>query len=107
MKSNTIKSDKLTWISTHHPVSVSIASNVENFEESQCFVNTDAVQLINQMMSYISEISLYNKEVMTEKDHEVYSQLNELISKYNDNISLTDSSKSNHDTKINRIFSNP
>ena len=103
MKSNITKSDKLTWTSQHHPVSVSIASNIENFQESERFVNTDAVQLINQMMSYITEISLYNKELMTEKYNEVYSILNELISKYND-ISLTDSSKSNHDSKIQSNF---
>ena len=95
--------NKLTWISQHHPINVSIASNVEIFQESECFVNTNADQLINQMMSYISEISLYNKEIMTEQYYEVYYHLNELISKYNIN---PESSKSNHDTKINSHFFN-
>ena len=104
LKSNLSKSDKLTWISQHHPISVSIASNVENFEESECFVNTDPDQLINQMMSYISEISLYNKELMSEKYDEVYVQLNELISRYSGNSSLTEFSKSNHDKKIESHF---
>ena len=102
-KSNINKSEKLTWISQHQPISVSIASNVENFKESECFVNTNADHLINQMMSYISEISLYNKEIMTEQYYEVYYQLNELISKYNINLK---SSKSNYDTKISSHFFN-
>ena len=31
LKSNISHSDKMTWVSQHHPVSVSIASNVENY----------------------------------------------------------------------------
>ena len=101
LKSNINKSEKLSWISQHHPISVSIASNVETFEESECFVNRNANKLIDQMMSYISEISLYNKEIMTEKYYEIYHQLDELISKYNNN---HDSSESNHDTEFNLHF---
>ena len=56
------------------------------------------------MMSYISEISLSNKEVMEEKYHEVYSQLNELISKYFDNTAVHEMTKSNHDVKIKSHF---
>ena len=103
LKSNINKSEKLTLISQHHPISVSIASNVENFQTPECFVVTEPDQLIEQMMTYISEISLYNKEIMMEKYYEVYFQLNELISKYNDN---SDSNKSKHDTKIKSHFFN-
>ena len=101
LKSNINKIEKLTWISQHHPISVSIASNLENFQESQCFVNTNPNHLIEEMMSYISEISLYNKEIMMDKYSEVYHQLNEIISKYHVN---PESSKSSHHTKINSHF---
>ena len=101
LKSNVDKTEKLTWISQHHPISVSIASNVENFQESECFVNSNAIQLIDEMMSYISEISLYNKEIMMEKYSEVYHQLNELISQYHNN---SESCKSNHQSKIKSHF---
>ena len=101
LKSNINKSEKLSWISQHHPISVSIASNAETSQESACFVNRNANQLIDQMMSYISEISLYNKEIMTEKYYEKYHQLDELISKYNNN---HDSSKSDNDREFNSHF---
>ena len=101
LKLNVNKTEKLTWISQHHPISVSIASNVENFQESECFVNTNANQLINEMMSNISEISLYNKEIMMDKYSEVYHHLNELISQYHDN---PESCKSNHQSKIKSHF---
>ena len=64
MKKEISTSDKLTWVSEHVPISVSIASNVTGYETPVCFVNKESVELINDMMTYLSEISASNKEEM-------------------------------------------
>ena len=82
MKKEISTTDKLKWVSQHVPVSVSIASNVSSYEEAVCFVDENSVELIDQMMNYLSEISAYNKGQMVEKYNYILVQLDNLISKY-------------------------
>ena len=82
MKKEISTTDKLKWVSQHVPVSVSIASNVTNYEEAVCFVNENSIELIDQMMNYLSEMSAYNKGQMVEKYNYILAQIDNLISKY-------------------------
>ena len=81
-KKEIVTSDKLTWVSQHLPVSVSIASNVTGYESPVCFVNENPSDLINEMMTYLSEISVSNEEEMIQKYDFILLQLDNLISKY-------------------------
>ena len=102
LKREILTSDKLTWISEHVPVSVSIASNVAGYESPVCFVNEKSDELINEMMTYLSEISASNKDEMFEKYDFILAQIDNLLMKYA-NIEL----ESNQNKKLqkNKILS--
>ena len=57
-KTNHSTTAKLTWISKHVPISVSVASNITNFESPRCFINPDPTILIQNMMEYLRLISI-------------------------------------------------
>ena len=82
LKHEILTSDKLTWISEHIPVSVSIASNVTDYENPVCFVKEKSDELINEMMTHLSEISACNKDEMIEKYDFILAQIDNLIQKY-------------------------
>ena len=44
------------WTTSHIPVCVSIASNVEGYREPRCIVDDDSDNLVKQMCDYLEEI---------------------------------------------------
>ena len=100
MKKEISTSDKLTWVSEHVPVSVSIASNVTGYETPVCFVNEKSTDLINDMMTYLSEISASNKEEMDEKYNFILMQLDNLIHKYTNIDTQTEGADKESKSKI-------
>ena len=47
----------LKWHTTHKPVSVSVCSNVEGFEDAEFFLDDDLDSLLSQMINYMNKIS--------------------------------------------------
>ena len=105
IKNHDKSSDKLQWLSKHKPISVSIASNVLDYEVPYCLVNESADDLISQMMEYINEISRVNQDRMEEKYQHIFDQLNDLIEYYSNDESHQLSMKS-HKSKIMSHFRN-
>ena len=61
-------SKKLSWDAKHVPISVSICSNVPDFETPKCFVSDgDSQVLVNNMMTYLLEISHRSSQLLHEK----------------------------------------
>ena len=73
---------KLKWISQLVPISVSIASNVSNFQSPKCFVNQNSFELITDMMTYLKQISSFNTTILKNKYEAVFSQLDQLMDEY-------------------------
>ena len=57
LKTNIQSSPNLEWLSRHVPISVSIASNVPNYEPPISFAEKDIGTLIKTMVTYLLEIS--------------------------------------------------
>ena len=49
---------KLTWNSKHIPLSVSVCSNVPDYDQPKCFVSDgDSIQLVKEMLEHLVKIS--------------------------------------------------
>ena len=72
--------EKLTWCNHHELLSVSVASNVPNFDSARCFVSDgDPATLVGRMVSYLHEISEAAFNNLTEKFENVFSSIQELV----------------------------
>ena len=60
-------SDKSVWLTEHLPVSVSICSNVPDFENPRCFVEPDGDILLGDMVEYLREIAVVSNALAREK----------------------------------------
>ena len=50
--------EKLTWNSKHIPLSVSVCSNIPDYDQPECFVSDgDSKQLVKEMLDYLVKIS--------------------------------------------------
>ena len=47
------RSDKVEWTHEHAPISVSIASNVPDFQDPHCIVDSNADDLVKGMVEYM------------------------------------------------------
>ncbi|XP_048238897.1 uncharacterized protein LOC124129020 [Haliotis rufescens] len=68
---------KLRWTQEHHPISVSVCSNVEGFTSPHCIVDSDPDRLIAAMLSYMTEIGEAVNELSKEKYKGVLERLRE------------------------------
>ena len=76
---------KLTWCNRHELLSVSVASNVPNFETTRCFVSDgDPADLVLRMVNYLHEISQAASENLTDKFEGVFVRLREFIQRQKD-----------------------
>ena len=71
--------DKLEWISIHKPVSVSCCSNVPEFEDEVCFVNSDNKLLVEEFLSYLKGMNDASYQNLLAKYDNVFNKLDELI----------------------------
>ena len=90
-KTNQSTSAKLNWISKHVPISVSVASNITNFESPRCFINSDPTLLIQNRMEYLRLISCATHKEMSSKYCHVLYELDEFIQRYKEELEEVDS----------------
>ena len=68
--------EKLTWQSTHVPLSVSVCSNVPGYEEPKCFVSEgDPNQFITEFIQYLLSISTKSSFLLRQEYAEVFEAL--------------------------------
>ena len=73
---STSTEDKLQWQAVHIPVSVSIASNVENYSQPKCIVERNSPELlVSKMVDYLMEIQEECQVWADEKWHCVFESL--------------------------------
>ena len=90
-KTNHSTMAKLNWVSKHVPISVSVASNITNFESPRCFINPDPTILVQNMMEYLTLISIAARKQISSKYFHVLYELDELIQKYKEEGEQVDS----------------
>ena len=73
------RAGKLKWEAEHQPISVSVCSNVEGFQEPRCFVDPDCETLIQEMLEYMQEIAETSHHIACEKWEDVSVALQEQI----------------------------
>ena len=70
-------SEKLTWQSAHVPLSVSVCSNVPEYQEPKCFVsNGDPKEFIEEFIQYLVSISTKSSSLLQQQFAEVFEALN-------------------------------
>ena len=77
-KAEELKStEKLNWQSTHVPLSVSVCSNVPEYQEPKCFVSSgDSKEFITEFIQYLVSISTKSSSLLREKYAPVFEALN-------------------------------
>jgi len=59
--------EKSVWVARHVPCSVTVRSNVSNFEQPKCFINASPQQLVHDKMQYLETIADVAFEILKEK----------------------------------------
>ena len=68
--------EKLTWQSTHVPLSVSVCSNVPGYQAPKCFVSIgDPNEFISEFIQYLTKISLKSSSLLRQRYAEVFEAL--------------------------------
>ena len=70
---------KTCFTQEHKPISVSVCSNVPNYESPKCFVDPDPNNLIKSMLEYLTEIQQKAMDLIVEKFRYVFDQLDSLV----------------------------
>ena len=69
-------SEKLNWQSAHVPLSVSVCSNVPEYQEPKCFVSSgDPKEFIEEFIQYLVSISTKSSSLLQEQFTEVFEAL--------------------------------
>ena len=74
---------KLQWSRKHRAISVSVNSNIDNFDQSVCFVDLEEEQLITEMVNYLHRISEAAEEFVKTEVEGVFESLKALIPQLN------------------------
>ena len=70
-------SEKLTWQSSHVPLSVSVCSNVPEYQELKCFMSTGyPKEFITEFIRYLVSISTKRSSLLCEQYAPVFETLN-------------------------------
>ncbi|KXJ22829.1 Zinc finger and SCAN domain-containing protein 22 [Exaiptasia diaphana] len=73
-------SDKLSWQAKHVPLSVSVCSNVPQYQQPQCFItNGDSKELVQEMVEYLVTISKESNRLMKEQFADVLTAIDQKI----------------------------
>ena len=75
-------SGKTEWTTTHIPVCVSIASNVEGYTEPKCFVDDDPDSLVQRMCEYLERIQEETHRLAKHRWAQTTSDLNKLKTEF-------------------------
>ena len=69
-------SEKLNWQSAHVPLSVSVSSNVPEYQEPKCFVSSgDPKEFITEFVQYVVSISTKSSSLLREQYAPVFEAL--------------------------------
>lgn len=72
--------EKLQWQAKHVPISVSVCSNVPEYDLPHCFVSKgDCKQLVQDMVDYLIKISEQSYRLMEEEFAEVFQSIDEKL----------------------------
>ena len=76
-KAEELKStEKLNWRSAHVPLSVSVCSNVPEYQEPKCFVsNGDPKEFITEFIQYLVSISTKSSSLLREQCADIFEAL--------------------------------
>ena len=70
--------EKLNWQSVHVPLSVSVCSNVPEYQEPKCFVSSgDPKEFIEEFIQYLVSVSTKSSSLLREKYAPVFEALND------------------------------
>ena len=75
IKTDIKTTEKLTWSHRHHPISVSVCSNIDGFIKPKCFVDMDTDDLLQCMVEYMYLISDTAYKLAREKWKHVFEVL--------------------------------
>ena len=75
---------KCKFTTKHKAISVSINSNIPDFNHPKHILNENLEQLITHMITYLKEIAEHNAILMLKKFENVFEQLDKLIDKFSD-----------------------
>ena len=81
-KIENISTEKSRWNQRHCPVSVSLCSNVNSFEEAVCFIDDDLEQLLSKMFQHLELIQVKAKKLAEEKWGHILSGLKNEMEKH-------------------------
>ena len=71
---------KLTWNAKHLPLSVSVCSNVPEYDQPKCFVtDRDSKQLVKEMVDYLVEISSKSYGLMKEEFFSIFEAIDQKL----------------------------
>ncbi|XP_046574103.1 uncharacterized protein LOC124282180 isoform X1 [Haliotis rubra] len=57
------KTSSTSWTTRHHPVSISVCSNVPGYKEPKCIVTEETESLLAQVVDYVTEIATEAKRL--------------------------------------------
>ena len=92
-------SKKLYWLQKHHPVSVSICSNVPGYEEPVCFINPDLNLLLTEMFDHLNNVQRVTQGLAEEKWGYAITELNDQIKQWAPKDSGSDSDEDNSESE--------
>lgn len=81
LKTSEIAGDKLKYVSTHVPVSVSIATNVPGFEATKFILSKEPRELTKEMFEYFDKPAAVARTLMQEKMQPLIEKINEHYNK--------------------------
>ena len=83
-------SDKLAWTAKHVPISVSIASNVDDYTNPHCIVDPNIDALVKSMVDYMQEVSKKGEELARHKFRHVFTEIEANITNPSDELAYDD-----------------
>ena len=72
--------EKLTWNSKHIPLSVSVCSNIPDYDQPKCFVSDgDSKQLVKEMLDYLVKISEESCHLMKQEFNFLFEAIDQKL----------------------------
>ena len=81
-KTSLYNAKKLTWKAKHIPLSVSVCSNIPNYDQPQCLVSEGVpTTLVTKMVDYLIKISKESHRLMKEEFHPIFEAIDKKLEK--------------------------
>ena len=72
--------EKLTWNSKHIPLSVSVCSNIPDYDQPKCFASDgDSKQLVKEMLDYLVKISEESCHLMKQEFNFLFEAIDQKL----------------------------